>query len=233
MEGLRGHDVLLLSFEDGERQTTSALLRAAGASLHLGPWDEDTADLVFSTPFDAIVVRFPVTGTRLSDVLRAVRAPGSGCRHAGVVLVADPSHARDANAYVGRGVNRVIQSDDLERRLAHVLTELLDVAPRLRVRAPTRVTIHSDGRALMAFCQTENLSRSGMLLKGFGHHAVGTTLDFELNIPGDAAPIRGSAEVRRATNVVAERVEGIGARFLSFATGDRFRLESFLSRAAV
>lgn len=233
MRGLRGRDVLLLHCEGELRDRTSGLLRAAGASIHHGPWDDDTSDLVFSTPFDVLMVAYPVTGNTLTAFLRAVRAPGSGCRRAGVVLLAADRYRRDAVAYVGRGVNRVIVESELERRLTHVLVELLEVAPRLRVRAPTRVTIHADGRALKAFCQTENLSRSGMLLKGFGHHPVGTTLDFELSIPGDAAPIRGSAEVRRATDTAIERVEGIGAHFVSFATGDRFRLESFLSRAAV
>jgi len=232
MRGLTGRDILLLRLDDGDRLRVSGLLRSAGAEVHHGPWDSDTADLVFSTPFDAVVVGFPVAGPALSAFLRAVRATGSGCRRAGVVLLAAEGHEREAEPFIGRGVNRVVPRAEVELRLVRTVGELLSVAPRHAVRAPARVTIHTTGRALKAFCQTENLSISGMLLKGFGHHPVGTSLDFELNLPGETAPIRGAAEVRRATNTTVERVEGVGARFLSFATGDRFRLESFLSRAA-
>lgn len=232
MKRLTGRDVLLLRLDDGDRLRVSGLLRSAGASVHHGPWDENTADLVFSTSFDAVVVGFPVAGPALSAFLRAVRATGSSCRRAGVVLLAAVGREREAEPFVGRGVNRVVSRAEDELRLVHTVEELLTVAPRHAIRAPTRVTIHTSGRALNAFCQTENLSISGMLLKGFGHHAVGTSLDFELSLPGESVPIRGAAEVRRSTNTTVERVEGIGARFLSFSTGDRFRLESFLARAA-
>ncbi len=232
MRRLNGRDVLLLRLDDGDRLRVSGLLRSAGASVHHGPWDENTADLVYGTPFDAVVAGFPVSGPALSAFLRAVRASGSGCRRAGVVLLAAEGHEREAAPFVGRGVNRVVSRAEVELRLVPTLDELLSVATRHPIRAPTRVTIHITGRALKAFCQTENVSVSGMLLKGFGHHPVGTSLDFELSLPGETAPIRGAAEVRRATNTTVERVEGVGARFLSFATGDRFRLESFLARAA-
>jgi hypothetical protein len=84
-------------------------------------------------------------------------------------------------------------------------------------------------RPLRTFCQTENVSETGMLLRGFGHYPPGTTIDFEINIPGQPDPIRGSATIARTTNLSLERLEGVGARFESFLGGDQGRLTEYLN----
>ena len=103
------------------------------------------------------------------------------------------------------------------------------VAPRLALRAPTRVVLNLDERPLRTFCQTENVSETGMLLRGFGHYPPGTTIDFEINIPGESDPIRGSAVIARVTNPALEHLEGVGARFDHFLGQDRARLTDYLS----
>ena len=69
-----------------------------------------------------------------------------------------------------------------------------------------------------------------MLLRGFGHYPPGTTIDFEINIPGHSEPIRGSATIARTTNVENERFEGVGDRFDDFLGTDRSRLTDYLSK---
>jgi hypothetical protein len=148
------------------------------------------------------------------------------------VLLAEPDHLRAAEAFVGIGVgiNRAIASSDLEQLLESAITGLTAVAPRVPVRAPTRVILHLEQRPLRTFCQTENISESGVLLRGFGHYPPGTTIDFEINIPGQSDPIRGSATIARTTNVEHERLEGVGARFNDFRGTDRVRLTAFLNQ---
>jgi hypothetical protein len=68
-----------------------------------------------------------------------------------------------------------------------------------------------------------------MLLRGFGHYPPGTTIDFEINIPGQSDPIRGTATIARTTNVALERMEGVGARFQSFTGQDGGRLTEYLN----
>jgi hypothetical protein len=68
-----------------------------------------------------------------------------------------------------------------------------------------------------------------MLLRGFGHYPPGTTIDFEINIPGQCDPIRGTATIARTTNVNLERMEGVGARFQTFMGQDGYRLTEYLN----
>jgi len=198
-------------------------------NLHHAPWDDNTLDLVQSTRFDVIIIGFPGPITPLRRFVECVRAPGSACQQSGVILLADPHHIDAAQAFVGVGINRAIPSDNAEELLAASITELATVAPRLALRAPTRVVLNLEQRPLRTFCQTENISETGMLLRGFGHYPPGTTIDFEINIPGQSDPIRGTATIARTTNVQLERMEGVGARFQSFLGQDGCRLTEYLN----
>jgi hypothetical protein len=202
-----------------------------GIELTLAPWDDNTLELVQGTHFDIIVIGFPGPITALRRFVQCIRSPGSACQRSGVVLLSEPRHIQAAETFVGIGVgiNRAITSGEIEERLLPTILELSSVAPRATIRAPTRVVLHLEKRPLRTFCQTENISESGMLLRGFGHYPPGTTIDFEINIPGQPDPIRGRATIARTTNLSSERMEGVGARFDDFREGDRVRLTDFLN----
>jgi hypothetical protein len=199
--------------------------------LVLAPWDDNTLELVQSNHFDAVVIGFPGPITALRRFVQCIRSPGSACQRSGVILLSEPRHIEAAQTFVGIGVgiNRAITTAQIEDGFVPTLLELSSVAPRATVRAPTRVVLHLEQRPLRTFCQTENISQSGMLLRGFGHYPPGTTIDFEINIPGQPDPIRGRATIARTTNVSSERMEGVGARFDEFREGDRVRLTDFLN----
>ena len=199
--------------------------------LQLAPWNDNTLELVQSTRFDVIVIGFPGPITALRRFVQCIRSPGSACQRSGVVLLSEPRHLDAAQTFVGIGVgiNRAITSAEMADRFVSTIKELSSVAPRAAVRAPTRVVLHLDQRPLRTFCQTENLSETGMLLRGFGHYPPGTTIDFEINIPGQSEPIRGRATIARTTNVSSERMEGVGARFEQFREDDRARLTDYLN----
>lgn len=213
-------------------ERASEAVRDTDIKLHHQPWDDNTLDLVQTTRFDAIVIGFPGPITELRRFVKCVRSPGSASQRSGIVLLAEPDHLPAADAFVGIGVgiNRAIASKDLDQYLESAISELTTVAPRVLVRAPTRVLLHIEQRPLRTFCQTENLSATGMLLRGFGHYPPGTTIDFEINIPGQSDPIRGSATIARTTNIEHELLEGVGARFDSFLGADRARLTEYLNQ---
>ena len=204
-------------------------LRSSNVDVHLAPWNDETLELVQNTRFDVIIIGFPGTITPLRRFVRCVRASGSACQRSGVILLSEPDHLVAAQNFVGVGINRAIASDNVDELLEASIAELSSVAPRLPLRAPTRVVLHIEERPLRTFCQTENVSETGMLLRGFGHYPPGTTIDFEINIPGEVDPIRGSATIARTTNVRLERLEGVGARFNSFLGQDEGRLTDYLN----
>jgi hypothetical protein len=199
--------------------------------LAFAPWDDNTLDLVQSTHFDVVVIGFPGPITALRRFVQCIRSPGSASQRSGVMLLCEPRHIQAADTFVGIGVgiNRALTSTEIDARLVPTILELSSVAPRATLRAPTRVVLHLETRPLRTFCQTENISESGMLLRGFGHYPPGTVIDFEINIPGQPDPIRGRATIARTTNVSLERMEGVGAHFDNFRKGDRARLTDFLN----
>lgn len=221
--------VLLTGLEQSELGRFLPPLAAYGLQLHHVPWGDDAIDLVREERFDAIVVSFPAEGASLARFLSSVRSASGVSRDCGLVLLAVAGSEERARQLVGHGVNRVVSFDAARRELAEAVVAVLQVAPRVPLRLPTRVLLQDNDRRSATFCQTVNLSTSGMLVAGFAIYPVGALLDFELTLPGDQRPIRGGAEIARHANPIREGVEGFGARFVTFRETDRLRLEAFLS----
>jgi DNA-binding NarL/FixJ family response regulator len=223
--------VLVTRVDEPIFREISGLLRQAKMDVHRATWDDTTLDLVQTTSFDAIIIGFPVSDAALSQFLATARSEGSACSRAGLVLVSDPDHEEQAHDMIGRGANRVVAANDLTGGIVDAVEDLARSAPRLSVRAPARIKLFSDGRPLRVMAQIENLSTSGMLLRGVTQFPVGTAFDFEITVPGESAAIQGTAEITRATDPDQEAVEGVGVRFVSFTGSDKVRLEMYLGRA--
>ena len=107
--------VMITRVEEEPFRRMAGLLRSSGMDVHRARWDDTTLELVQSIPFDSIIVGFPVPNDALERVLDAARAEGSPCRRSGLILVADPDHGDNARALIGRGANRVVTTDLLNR----------------------------------------------------------------------------------------------------------------------
>jgi len=84
---------------------------------------------------------------------------------------------------------------------------------------------HGEG---FSVCNTVNLSASGALLATRRPAPVGTELRFELLLPDDPLPIRGSCVVVRHAEAGREDVTGMAVRFESFVDHDEDRLAGLL-----
>jgi hypothetical protein len=222
--------VLITRVDDVTHRRVSELLRATRVDLHHARWDRTTLDLVEGTSFDVIIIGFPVSRAALTRFLDTARAPGAACRRAGLLLITEDNHSDAAAALVGKGANRVVLATELEARIREAVEELARPAPRVSVRMPARLQLFADGRPLRLMAQIENLSASGMLLRGVTQFPVGTALEFEMVVPDEPKPIRGTAEITRTTNPMREPVQGVGVRFVNFEGSDRLRLEMFVDR---
>jgi hypothetical protein len=226
--------VLVTRVEDSVYRVIADLLRQSRMDLHRAGWDSTTLELIQSTPFDVVIIGYPVSDTALGRFLESARSEGSACRRAALVLISPAEHEQAARAMLGKGANRVIPTEALKSELERVVAELARPAPRLPVRAPATIKLYAeDGRPLRVMAQIENISTSGMLLRGITQFPVGTTFDFEISVPGEAkaTSIRGTAEITRATDPAVEKVEGVGVRFVSFVGSDKVRLGMYLDRS--
>ena len=204
-------------------------VRAMGITTDQVPWNGAVCELVAVRHFDVVVAGYPLPGAELGRFLSTLRAQQSPCRSAGLVLVAALGTVEEATLLIGRGVSRVLSERSPPDVLVLTLGELLAVAPRVPVKTTAWVRAAVERGPQSALYQTENLSDSGMLLRGWSHLTVGTGFSFELNIPGQEEPIRGQATVTRVTDAQRESFAGIGARFDLFAAADHDRLSDFLA----
>lgn len=190
---------------------------------------EEARELAAQLPFDVLVLSFPLAGVELFRYLSRLRHSTSISRHAAVLLLSEPDHLRDAEEYVGKGVNRVISSAEPPQVLQGAIAELLGVAPRFPLRVAMRVEVALEKGTARTLCQTENLSISGMLVRTPQALELGTELRFEISLPRQSAPIHGKAVVARRTDALREKVSGVGIQFISFEGKDGERFEAFVN----
>jgi hypothetical protein len=210
----------------------SPLLERAGYRIHRASDAVSVLDSVWSTPFELIIVNHPVTGLDLDDLLTTIRGPSSPSRNAGLVLVVSDAEWRLADAYLGQGVNRVVADSLLSEGLVGAVGEVLDVSPRLPVRAMVQVESRDGSRSTRTLMRTRDLSLTGMLIQGGQELSVGSEFVFELHLPGEDRAVVGSARVIRRCDAEREIDDGVGAAFAGFEGNGRRSLASFLDREA-
>jgi len=208
------------------------LLRPLQFTLHSAPAAEQVLDLVQGTRFEVVLVSFPLAEVSIVNLIRAMRDRSSACRQSGLLLLTDREVTEQARTYLNRGANRVLALDCPDRRLTETLTELLDVAPRIRVRLLVTVEVGSGLERAEDLGRIENLSRTGMLVTGTRRYIPGTEFDFEFFVPGSDESVRGTARVVRLTDPEREGVEGLGARFIELAAAASDRLQQMVRRYA-
>ena len=190
---------------------------------------EEARELAAQLPFDVLILSFPLPRIEMSRYLSALRNTTSLSRHAAVLLLVAPERLKDAEEYVGKGVNRVIATDEPPQVLQGAVAELLGVAPRFPLRVAMRIEVALEKGTARTLCQTENLSTSGMLVRTPQALAEGTELRFEISLPRQSTPVRGTAVVARRTDTLREKVSGVGIHFVSFEGKDGERFEAFVN----
>jgi len=183
--------------------------------------------------FDLVVVGFPIDEPPLTALLKSMRWKEAACRRTPLLVVSSRDQKPVADDYVGRGVNRVISSDATDWEIDSALRELLAVEPRVRYSTLVKIELPHGRRTEYTMAQLDNLSTSGMLIRGHGEVEVGAPMPFEMPLSGDPTPIRGLAEVVRPTTREREGLVGFAARFVRIDGDGADRLERFVRQRMV
>jgi len=229
MQEISRGQILVTRVDDPVYNAVFNVLSPLGFDIHRAPWDDYLKDHVQITPFDVIVTGFTAQRGKMESFFKALRTRGSACHHAGLVLIAPEDHRDAAEKLVGRGANKVVMEREVGSKLQDAVSQLIGIAPRVPVTTNARIKIYVEGKPIQSFCQTQNLSATGVLIRGFGHYPQGAKIDFEISLPADTAPIKGSGTISRRTTRSTERIDGLGIRFTSFHGTDQKRLADFLA----
>jgi hypothetical protein len=227
-------NVLFLPAKPGEETSLYRRLMPALVSLDCQicrvPADTSAANHVERTRYELIIAGFPIEQPELPAFLKSVRWRQSACRRTAVLLITDRISRRRAEQFLNRGVNRVILDEATDGELESALTELLEVEPRVTFSLPVRLDLAIGGRRERVVAQVDNLSSSGMLVRGQWMVELGAPARFELNLPEERDPVRGTAEIARSTVREREGISGFGLHFESFEGDGRERLGRWLER---
>ncbi len=185
-------------------------------------------NLLRDTPFDLLVVRYPLDRPPLDELLAQVRAPESSCREAGIILVADDSRMDEAMRFEGAGVNRVMADRWTGAHLWQALADLLEVAPRVAVRTLAHVDIQLGGDRKEDLARSVNLSASGVLLESPTRLRPGTPVRLTFRLPQEIRPVRGVGEVVRNAQSEREGVDGFAVRFLALEDNGAWRVQKWV-----
>ncbi len=207
-----------------------SLLEAFEVDFHRVPWSLPLLSVVERNGFDVVVAGYPAPEMPLDALVKAIRADGSASQHAGLVLYCAPGAIEGAKHLLGSGVNRAVSRSDCDQEIQDSVLSLIDVPRRFQLRTPIHISDVANREQTVAYCHTENLSMSGMLVNCSHQPEIGALLEFSLLFPEEEVPIRGRARVARIADPRREKVMGVGAAFESFAHCDRTRLRNALSR---
>ncbi|MCG6948131.1 MAG: PilZ domain-containing protein [Acidobacteria bacterium] len=190
---------------------------------------EEGVDLASGNRYDVIIMDAAVPADwPLELVVKSFRAKSSTSRTAAILVLAEPDQVDVARALRSRGVNRVMLATDPPEIICDQVAALLEVAPRVHVRLTTNVeaALGEAGREL--FCQTVNLSSTGMLIRTRHRPTLGTPVEFKINLPEELGTICGRGDVVRHATKAHGGVEGIAIRFVDFANGGTSQLQKYL-----
>ena len=215
-----GRKLLMVGFERALKGRVDESLAPLGHRLTSAGDGPKGLRLASRRRFDALLVSHPVAGAPTSRFLHVVRGPESACRTSPLVLVTPEKSRRDAEVYLGRGATRVLALEDVPQALPDVLQPLFLVAPRTTLNVPSRIEVLGQPFPRRVFCETVNVSSSGMLLRVPHSVPPATELRFELFLPGLATPLRGRGQVVRLTLQGREPFPGIAVEFYAFAASD-------------
>jgi len=178
--------------------------------------------------YDVIIMDAEPCERPLEDVIRELRASRSLSRDAAVLILAEPDQVDAVRALKSHGINRIMLVSDPPEIIRAQMATLLDVAPRATVRVPTNVESALGGTGREIFCQTENLSMSGMLVKTRHRPQLGSPVVFKIDLSDPVGTIFGRGELVRHATRGRGKIDGIGIKFLSFEDDGALLLRDYL-----
>jgi hypothetical protein len=192
---------------------------------------EDAVMYAQSAQVELVILGIEPTTMSLEEAIKTIRSESSASRKASLLVLAEPGTEDDAREFIGRGVNRVMLTVDPPKFLALQVAELLAIPPRATLRLSSRMLVEVEDGFEMALGAVVNLSAAGMLLETDADLEPGQHVVISIDIDPEVEPVAAKAEVVRKANPEREGIEGIGARFLSFAGDSQTRLETILGDA--
>ncbi len=193
---------------------------------------DEGLELAWEQHFDIIILSAEASEKPLEFFVRELRRGASPSSNAALMVLAQPDHVDVARALKNRGVNRVMLVSDPPQMISEQMAGLLNAAPRVAARVPMNLMTALGNRGRELFCQTVNLSATGMLVRMANRPQLGSSVVFRLHLTDPESVVIGRGQMVRHASKFQGGYDGVGVRFVSFAGDGAQRLQQFLDRRA-
>jgi len=220
--------VLAAGIERRTFEKLAPVLRRDAVQVDWVATPEAGVNLAGEHRYDVILMDAVPCAWPLERVVRSFRESASPSRNAAILVLAEPDQVDVARALRSRGVNRVMLVTDPPEIICDQMANLLEVAPRVQIRLATNVeaALGNTGREL--FCQTVNLSSTGMLIRTQNRPPLGTPVVFKIHLSDWVGTIFGRGEIVRHATTGQGGVDGVAIRFVSFSKDGAQHLQDYM-----
>ena len=202
------------------------LLRRRTLEVHHASSGAGALVLGGNVSYDLVIVESPLPDLQIRDLLTAMRGLDSNSDQAGFLVLTTNGSTPEALADRPDGSLRLVPADAGSAAIYDAITELLGVASRRATRLLVEIEVQLGQGPSRLLYQSQNLSRSGILLRGGRRLQPGGRVRFDLALPsGDN--IAGQALVIRHTTP-EEPVVGTALRFLDLGDEQEARILNFV-----
>jgi len=227
---IREPKILAAGLERRAFERIAPELRRDALSVDWVATPEAGVALALKNRYDVIIMDAEPCDWPLTKVVSEFRSAHSPSSDAAIMILSEPDQVDAARALKSRGVNRVMLISDPPDMIREQMFGLLEVAPRTSVRLPTNLETALGNTGSELFCQTENLSTSGMFIKTRHRPQLGSMVVFKIHLADDGGTIFGRGEIVRHSSPGQDTIDGVAVRFLSFASHGALRLQDYLEK---
>ncbi len=216
--------VLAVAVERTALESVQPGLIGEAFELDKAPTSRSALTIMTEIRFDLIVIGHPQPGLDLHPFLRALRETSCASQAAKVIVLAgDPGH-RDLEGLHAHAVEIVSKNEVL---IGDLTSKALGGEPRVQVSLIVRLEVELPYGHSIRICQSENISKSGMLVRTEDTVPVGTLGLVSFQLPTTDRPTEARVRVIRET--VAGEIPGIALHFEEFQEGGEASLISYLA----
>lgn len=224
--------ILAAGIERSAFEQLAPVLRRDALEVDWVATPEAGVSLAAEQHYDVVILDAEPSDWSLEEVVRKLRGGISPSRNAAIMVLAEPDQVDAARALKARGVNRVMLISDPPQMICDQMAGLLEVAPRVALRVPMNLQTALGNRGREIFCQTVNLSATGMLVRTQARPQLGSPVVFQLHLSEKLGAVIGRGEMVRHASRFQGGFDGVGVRFKGFAEDGSDRLQQYLKELA-
>ncbi len=220
--------VLAVADASGIRSGLAEVFSRDSIALHHAQSGAAALILTGNSLYDLLVIEEPLADLPVDSLLSSLQSLEWASAGAPALVMAKEAKLESIRSRLEPYPARVLPDSALKGEIQQAVSELLGVSVRSSSRMMVNVTVRAGNESTLRCFQSENVSESGLLLRGAKGLAVGTRVQLEFALPDEAEPVQGTALVVRHT--ANGEAPGVGLRFVELEHSEIMRLRRFVDR---